>query len=363
MTGRAARRAATRAPFAAGSRTRSARSGRRPARPSTLPSRSRSLTARCAALLAGAQKRLVGGQAVLEGVMMRGVDNWSLAVRKPDGEIWLESWPLVSMMKKHRFYRLPVVRGVVALVESLVIGVRAIQMSANLQLAGLESDGDEAGVGQELSKKELAGTLVVALVLAVALFFLAPLFLTGLFSDYLGEGFAFWVVEGIVRVVIFIGYLLVVTRIPDLRRVFEYHGAEHMSIHALEHDDPLDPAHVSKYTTLHVRCGTSFLLVVMVVSIMVFAAVGRPDWYWLVLSRVVLIPLIAGISYEFIRLAGRYEKNRVVRAIMLPGLMLQWLTTKRPDESQVEVAIAALERIVELEPQDRPVPKGVEVMA
>jgi uncharacterized protein YqhQ len=325
------------------------------------------MTARAArsatALLAAAQKRMVGGQAVLEGVMMRGVDNWSLAVRKPDGDIWLESWPLVSLMKKHRLYRLPVVRGVVALVESLIIGVRAIQMSANLQLAAIDADGEEGAAGQELSKKELAGTLFVALVLAVALFFLAPLFLTGLFSDYLGEGFAFWIVEGIVRVAIFLVYLAVVTRIPDLRRVFEYHGAEHKSIHALEHGDPLDPGHVDTYTTLHVRCGTSFLLVVMVVSIMVFALVGRPDWYWLVLSRVVLIPLIAGLSYELIRLAGRYEKNRFVRAVMLPGLALQWMTTKKPDVSQIEVAIAALERIVELEPQDHPVPKGVEVMA
>jgi uncharacterized protein YqhQ len=310
------------------------------------------------AVVCGAQRRMVGGQAVLEGVMMRGVDNWSLAVRKPDGDIWLDSWPLVSLMKKHRFYRLPVVRGVVALVESLIIGVRSIQMSANLQLGE-----DEAGESQELSKKELAGTLIVALVLAVALFFLVPLFVTGLFTDFLGSGFAFWFVEGLVRVAIFVGYLAIVTRIPDLRRVFEYHGAEHMSIHALEHGDDLTPPRVETYTTLHVRCGTSFLLIVMVVSIMVFAFVGRPAWYLLILSRVILIPLIAGVSYELIRLAGRFETNRVVRAIMLPGLMLQWMTTKRPDDSQVEVAIAALQRIIELEPADRPVPKGVEVMA
>jgi uncharacterized protein YqhQ len=319
-------------------------------------------------LTVAAPRRMVGGQAVLEGVMMRGVDNWALAVRKPDGEIWLDSWPLKSLMKKHRVFRLPIVRGVVGLVESLLIGVRAIQMSANLQLAGDNDgdegvDGDDGAEGQELSKLELAGTLIVALILAVALFFLAPLFLTGLFTGYLGEGFTFWFVEGLVRVAIFIGYLAIVTRIPDLRRVFEYHGAEHMSIHALEHDEELTPANVEKYKTLHVRCGTSFLLIVMVVSIMVFAFVGRPDWYLLILSRVVLIPLIAGVSYEIIRLAGRYEKNRVVRAIMLPGLMLQWMTTKQPDEPQIEVAIASLARIIELEPADRPVPKGIEIMA
>jgi uncharacterized protein YqhQ len=267
-------------------------------------------------------------------------------------------------MKKHRFFRLPVVRGVVGLVESLIIGVRAIQMSANLQLAADDAAGDgEGGESQELSKWELAGTLIVALILAVALFFLAPLFLTGLFTGYLGEGFTFWFVEGLVRVAIFIGYLAIVTRIPDLRRVFEYHGAEHMSIHALEHGDELTVENVEHYRTLHLRCGTSFLLIVMVVAIFVFAFVGRPVWYLLILSRVILIPLIAGVSYEIIKFAGRHEENLFVRAIMSPGLALQWMTTKQPDSAQIEVAIAALDKIIELEPQDRPPVKGVEVMA
>ncbi len=165
------------------------------------------------------------------------------------------------------------------------------------------------------------------------------------------------------RVGIFLLYIAVVTQIKDLRRVFEYHGAEHMSIHALEHGEELTVANVEKYRTLHLRCGTSFLLIVMVVSIFVFALVKWPAWYWLILSRVVLVPLIAGISYEIIKFAGRHESSRVVRVIMAPGLALQWMTTKQPDSAQVEVAIAALERIVELEPQDRPPAKGVEVMA
>jgi len=316
------------------------------------------LRARCgsgAVLPALAARRAqVGGQAVIEGVMMRGVGHWSLAVRRPDDTIGLHDFPLVSWMVRYPILKLPVVRGVVALVESLAIGIRALTMSAN------ESLGEDE---QELSKKEIGVTLLVAFGFAVALFFLAPLFLTGLLDRWLGEGFLFWLVEGVVRVAIFVVYLLVVTRLPDLRRVFEYHGAEHMSIHALEHGEELTPDNVEKYRTLHLRCGTSFLLIVLVVSVFVFAAVGRPAWYWLVLSRVVLVPLIAGISYEIIKWAGRHEGSRVVRTIMWPGLALQWLTTRQPDRGQVEVAIAALQRIIELEPQDRPPVEGVEVMA
>jgi uncharacterized protein YqhQ len=301
-----------------------------------------------------ARRAQVGGQAVIEGVMMRGVDWWSLAVRRPDETIGIHHWPLVSWMKRYPMLKLPVLRGVVALVESLVIGIRALTISAN------ESLGEEE---QELGKKEIGITLIIAFAFAIGLFFIAPLFLTGLMEHWLGEGFLFWMVEGFVRVGIFLVYLVVVTQIKDLRRVFEYHGAEHMSIHALEHGEELTVENVEKYKTLHLRCGTSFLLIVLVVSIFVFAAVGRPPWYLLVLSRVVLVPLIAGVSYEIIRFAGRRENSKVVRVIMAPGLALQWLTTKHPDSSQVEVAIAALEEIIALEPQDRPPVKGVEVMA
>jgi uncharacterized protein YqhQ len=301
-----------------------------------------------------ARRAQVGGQAVIEGVMMRGVDWWSLAVRRPDDTIGVHEYPLVSYQKKYWVLRWPIIRGMVALVESLVIGVRALTVSAN------ESLGEEE---EELGKKEIGITLIIAFAFAVGLFFLAPLFLTGLMQDFIGKGFWFWLVEGCVRVAIFLVYLLIVTQIKDLRRVFEYHGAEHMSIHALEHGDPLTVANVEKYKTLHLRCGTSFLLIVLVVSIFVFAFVGRPVWYLLILSRIVLVPLIAGISYEIIRFAGRHETNPVVRVVMAPGLALQWMTTKHPDSSQVEVAIAALEKVIELEPQDRPPVKGVEVMA
>ena len=301
-----------------------------------------------------AKRAQVGGQAVIEGVMMRGVDWWSLAVRRPDDSIGVHHYPLVSLMKRYPVLKLPVLRGMIALFESMVIGIRALMQSAN------ESLGEEE---EELGKKEIAVTLTIAFAFAIGLFFIAPLFLTGLMERWLGEGFLFWMVEGFVRVGIFLVYLAIVTQIKDLRRVFEYHGAEHMSIHALEHGEELTVDNVVKYETLHLRCGTSFLLIVLVVSIFVFAAVGRPPWYLLILSRVVLVPLIAGISYEIIRFAGRREGSKVVRFIMAPGLALQWMTTKKPDRAQVEVAIAALEKIIELEPQDRPPQKGVEVMA
>ena len=301
-----------------------------------------------------ARRAQVGGQAVIEGVMMRGVDHWSLAVRRPDDTIGVHEFPLVSWMKRYPILKTPVVRGVVALVESLVIGVRALTMSAN------ESIGEEE---QQLSRKEIGGTLIVAFAFAIGLFFVAPLFLTGLFKHWIGSGYMFWAVEGCVRVGIFLLYLAIITQIKDLRRVFEYHGAEHMSIHALEHGDELTVENVEHYRTLHLRCGTSFLLIVLLVAIFVFAFVGRPVWYLLILSRIILVPLIAGVSYEIIKFAGRHENSVFVRTAMAPGLALQWMTTKQPDSAQVEVAIAALEKIIELEPQDRPPVKGVEVMA
>ncbi len=285
---------------------------------------------------------------------MRGVAHWSLAVRRPDQTIHVDSWPLVSYMKRYPVLKLPILRGDTALVESLVIGMKAITISANQSL------GEEE---KELTKKEIGLTLVVARGFAIALFFLAPLGIARLFKTQLGTGFWFWLAEGFIRVGLFVAYLYVVTTFRDLRRVFEYHGAEHMTIHALEHGDRLTPQNVEKYKTLHVRCGTSFLLVVMVVSILVFAVIRWPVWYLLILSRVIAIPLIAGISFELIRLAGRHDRSPLVRAIMAPGLALQWMTTKRPDESQIEVAISALDRITELEAVDGPPVAGVEVMA
>jgi uncharacterized protein YqhQ len=298
----------------------------------------------------------VGGQAVLEGVMMRGVSTWSVAVRKPlpeevsedgldpergaHGEIEVTSFPLTSVLKKHRPLRLPIVRGVVALVESLVIGFKALGISANAQLPEEE---------QEISGGMWFGTVVLALALAVGLFFVVPVGLTSLIKDQLNSSFLFWLVEGIVRTSIFLGYLLLLSRLRDLRRVFEYHGAEHKTISCYEAELELTPENAQRFSRLHPRCGTSFLLVVMIVAIFVFAPIGLPAWYWLVLTRIVGVPLIAGISFEIIKFAGRNRRRRWVRAVMFPGLQLQKLTTREPDLDQLAVAIAAMEAVLAVE--------------
>jgi uncharacterized protein YqhQ len=286
----------------------------------------------------------IGGQAVLEGVMMRGVSTWAVAVRTPGGEIELTSEPLVSWAKRHRILRLPVIRGVVALGESLKIGFRALALSANAQL-----EEDETGHKEEIGGWMWGATIALSVALAIGLFFVVPVGATSLIKDELGSALLFWLVEGILRTAIFIGYIVAISRLPDLRRVFEYHGAEHKTISCYEAGDRLVPARAERYSRLHPRCGTSFLLIVMVLAIFVFAPIGLPEWYWLVLSRILGIPLIAGLSYEVIKWAGRNRRKRWVRALMWPGLMLQNLTTREPDREQLAVAITALEAVLAVE--------------
>ena len=286
----------------------------------------------------------LGGQAVLEGVMMRGVSTWAVAVRRPDGEIEVSSEPVGSWAKRHRALRWPVIRGVVALAESLAIGFRAIAISANAQLAD-----DEDGEPEEIGGLTWGLTVLGSLLLAIGLFFVVPVGVTSLFKDALGSAFLFWLVEGVLRTAIFIGYIVAISRLPDLRRVFEYHGAEHKTISCFEAGDELTPERAAAYSRFHPRCGTSFLLVVMVLAIFVFAPIGLPAWYWLVLSRVLGIPLLAGLSYEVIKWAGRNRRRAWVRAVMWPGLMLQSLTTREPDREQLAVAIAALEAVLAVE--------------
>jgi uncharacterized protein YqhQ len=283
----------------------------------------------------------VGGQAVLEGVMMRGVSVWAVAVRKPEGDIEVTSEPLVSWAKRSRVLRWPVIRGVVALGESLKIGFRALAISANAQLDPEEQE--------EIGGFTWGVTIFLSLVLAIGLFFVIPVGATSLIKDQLGSPLLFWLVEGLLRTAIFIGYIVLISRLRDLRRVFEYHGAEHKTISCYEAEDRLIPSRAKLYSRLHPRCGTSFLLIVMVLAIFVFAPIGLPAWYWLLASRILGIPLIAGLSYEVIKWAGRNRRKRWVRALMWPGLMLQNLTTREPDESQLEVAIAALEAVLAVE--------------
>ena len=298
--------------------------------------------------------------------MMRGVSTWAVAVRRklPDGapeaevgDIDLQSFPLTSVLQKHRVLRLPVVRGFVALVESLGIGFRALNISANAQL------GEEE---KPITGWQWVATVVVALAFAVGLFFVVPVGLTSLIKDELGSGWVFWMVEGVVRTLIFLGYLVIISRLPDLRRVFEYHGAEHKTISCYEAGLDLTPTNAQRFSRLHPRCGTSFLLIVMIVAIFVFAPIGLPDWWILLATRILGVPLIAGLSFEVIKFAGRNRQRGWVRVLMWPGLQLQRLTTREPDLSQLAVAIAALEAVLANEtPGERSAEElvGVEVVA
>ena len=299
----------------------------------------------------------VGGQAVLEGVMMRGVSTWAVAVRVPSaeqraagrrldddeaarGEIDVQSFPLVSVLRRHRWLRLPVVRGVVALGESLQIGLRALGIAANAQAAEDE---------EPISRGAWIGTVVLALSMAVGLFFLLPVALTSLVKDELPNSLVFVIVEKLVRIAIFLGYLWAVSRMRELRRVFEYHGAEHKTISCYEAGMPLTPSNAQRFSRLHPRCGTSFMLIVMVVAVFVFAPLGTPAWYWLFASRIVGIPLVAGLAFEAIKWMGRNRTKRWARALMAPGMKLQLLTTREPDFAQLAVAIAALEAVLAVE--------------
>ena len=290
---------------------------------------------------------------------MRGVSTWAVAVRKPDEQIEVTSEPIVSWAKRHRVLRWPVIRGVVALAESLKIGFRALAISANAQLE--EEDGEEP---EPIGGLTWGLTIAFSMVLAVGLFFVVPVGATSLIKDQLGSPFLFWLVEGCLRTAIFIGYIAAISRLGDLRRVFEYHGAEHKTISTFEAEDRLIPSRAKLYSRLHPRCGTSFLLIVMVLAIFVFAPIGLPAWYWLVLSRILGIPLIAGLSYEVIKWAGRNRNKRWVRGLMWPGLMLQNLTTREPDYNQLEVAIRSLQAVLAVEdPYEAKGKQPIEIVA
>jgi uncharacterized protein YqhQ len=299
----------------------------------------------------------IGGQAVLEGVMMRGPSAWSVAVRKPDGAIAEVNQPIASVLLRHRWLRLPVIRGVVALGESLAIGFRALAISANY--AAQEEGSDEPE--KELTRGQLLFAFAIAIGFALILFKVSPALITNWLPIEGTSGFV--VVEGLIRVAIFIAYLLVISLLPELRRVFQYHAAEHKAINAYEAGEELSPERVARYSLLHVRCGTAFLLYVMVIAIFVFAFFGRPDWYWLIASRILALPLIAGLAYEVIRFAGKHPQNSALRTLLAPGLWLQRLTTREPSLDQIEVSIRALREVLRLEGRLTPEERKVEVMA
>jgi uncharacterized protein YqhQ len=301
----------------------------------------------------------IGGQAVLEGVMMRGPSNWAVAVRKPNGQIAEVCRPIESVMKRHWFFRLPIVRGVVALGESLAIGFRALSISANY--AAAEDNELAEAEEQELSRAALVFAFLIAIGFAISVFKVGPALLADLLP--ISNGVWFVLVEGLIRVTVFVLYLFLISLLPDLRRVFQYHAAEHKAINAYEAGEELEPERVQRFSLIHPRCGTAFLLWVMVIAIFVFAFFGRPAWYWLIVTRILLLPVIAGLAYELIRFAGKHTDNRVVMTLLAPGLWLQRLTTREPTLDQLEVSIRALREVLALEKGDTLGAQRVEVMA
>ncbi len=288
------------------------------------------------------EKINIGGQAVIEGVMMRAPRAMAIAVRRPSGEIVVKKDEVVPLSERFPVVKLPIVRGAVALFQSLIVGISALNFSANEAIVEEDADGSEK---KELSSWAMAGTMAVAFGFGILLFFIMPLYLTKLMVPVIGQSnLVFNLVDGVIRVAVFLLYIVSISRMNDIQRVFQYHGAEHKSIFAFEAGDPLTVENVRGYSRLHPRCGTSFLLIVMVVSIVVFSMIPKLwPFYLKAGSRVVLLPLIAGISYEFLKWSAKNDQSPLVRLIIAPGLALQKLTTREPDDSQIEVAIRSME--------------------
>jgi uncharacterized protein YqhQ len=287
-----------------------------------------------------------GGQALVEGVMMRGRDSIAVALRAPDGRIVCETEPLSGTFRATRWAKVPFIRGLVVLYETLVVGTRWLIRSANLSAS-------EEGV--ELGNGGVAVMLTITLAIGIGIFFFLPAFITRTILPT-QQGILFHAAEGVVQVSIFIGYLFLISRMGDVKRTFQYHGAEHMSIHALEHEDPLVVEQVRKYPTAHPRCGTEFLVVVIIISIITFSIVGRQDILVTIASRLLLVPVIAAVAYEVLQYLARHESNPFMRALQKPGLWVQMITTKQPTDDMIEVAIVSLEEALKADGQ--PVPAG-----
>ena len=291
--------------------------------------------------------------------MMRSPSSWAVAVRKPDGEIAEVVNTIASPMAKRRVWRLPVIRGIIALGESLAIGFRALAISANY--AAQDPDAKEGDVQTEITRGQIIFSFAIAIGFALMLFKVTPALITNFLP--VDATTSFVVIEGLIRVGIFLLYLFLISLLPDLRRVFQYHAAEHKAINAYESGAELTPENVQKFSLIHPRCGTAFLLWVMVIGIFVFAFVGQPGWFWLIASRILLLPVIAGIAYELIRFAGKHQDNVVLMALLAPGLWLQRLTTRPPSLDQLEVSIRALQEVLRREGGITAEERKVEVMA
>jgi uncharacterized protein YqhQ len=281
----------------------------------------------------------VGGQAVLEGVMMRSRRFWSVAVRRPDNTIACDTFKEISITNKKKILGWPFIRGSVMLVENFSLGFKALSYSVN------ESTGEEV----QMSKKQMSISVIIALLFTVGVFFILPTVIGRSFSQVVKNSILYNLLEGLIRISFLLIYITLVSFLKDIKRLFQYHGAEHKTIQTYEHGEELIPENIRKYSRLHLRCGTSFLLIVMVVSLIVFALLGKPPLYLRLISRVLLIPVIAGISYELIRIAGKFSRFRIVNILFYPGLLLQRITTREPDESQIEVAVTSLKNVLEAE--------------
>ena len=302
-------------------------------------------------------KIFVGGQAVIEGVMMRAPRSVAIAVRRADGEIVVKKELVVPLSERYPIVKLPIIRGAVALFTSLIIGIKALNFSATEAMTEDEKEQESAKSnksgkegGSDLSSWAMAGTMAIAFGFGICLYFLFPLYLTKLLTPVIGDNnIVFNLVDGVIRVLVFLLYIWAISRMEDIQRVFQYHGAEHKSIFAFEAGDELSVENVRRYSRLHPRCGTSFLLIVMLVSIAVFSLIPKLwPFYLKAGSRIVLLPMIAGISYEFLKWSASHDNHPLVKMIITPGLALQRLTTREPDDSQLEVAIRAMNEALEV---------------
>jgi uncharacterized protein YqhQ len=289
----------------------------------------------------------IGGQAVLEGVMMRAPRSLAIAVRRPDGEISVKSETVIPLSERYPVTKLPIVRGAVALFSSLIIGIKALNFSANEALIEEEKEGEKK---EELSSWAIGGTMAAAFGFGILLFFIMPLYLTKLLVPVIGgSNIAFNLVDGVIRVAVFLAYIIGISRMADIQRVFQYHGAEHKSIYTFEAGEELTVENVRKYSCLHPRCGTSFLLIVMLVSIVIFSLIPKLwPFYMKGGARIILLPIIAGVSYEVLKWTAKHDSHPLVKLLIAPGLALQRLTTREPDDRQIEVAIKSMNVALEL---------------